>query len=414
LQLYSLTEGAITGENVLAGLLESFRPDGAVGISAWPSYLGALYLAPDLPFWADLFGSPLAEGQAKAFQSADDSLLEPFARFERVIMGRADVISTVSVYQEHATVGALAAHGRLNRFTDGYRLAYTIPATLDPRRLPPADSPFLRGKIVPDDAFVVLWSGGFNTWTDVDTLYNGLVEAIAANPHLHFVATGGALPPHDARTFPRFQEMAAASPFKERFHLLGWLPFEGLHNYYLESDLGLLLDRWSYEGVLGSRTRLLDWLLYGLPAVVTETAYLTEELVQEGLAFSFRHGSPAGLAQRLLELAARPEHLSQAAQKGLAFVTGLYSYPVACRHLLDWAANPAQAPDAGQVRPAFFDSAAGPAQERLLAAYQAQLEEKNSLIASLEDWAGDMEARLKAKEAASFSRRLKALFKRRP
>jgi hypothetical protein len=180
----------------------------------------------------------------------------------------------------------------------------------------------------------------------------------------------------------------------------------------LESDLGLLLDRWSYEGVLGSRTRLLDWLLYGLPAVVTETAYLTEELVREGLAFSFPHGSSSGLAQRLLELAARPERLSQAAQKGLAFVIGRYSYQTACRPLLDWAAKPGQAPDAGQERP--FDSAsAGLAQERLLAAYQTRIEEKNKLIASLESWAGDMEARLKAKEAASFSRRLKARFKRR-
>jgi hypothetical protein len=79
---------------------------------------------------------------------------------------------------------------------------------------------------------------------------------------------------------------------------------------------------------------------------------------------------------------------------------------------LDWAAKPGQAPDAGQARP--FDSAsAGPAQERLLAAYQTRIEEKNKLIASLESWAGDMEARLKAKEAASFSRRLKARFKRR-
>ena len=39
-----------------------------------------------------------------------------------------------------------------------------------------------------------------------------------------------------------------------------------------EANLGIILDKWSYEGALGSRTRLVDWLKYGLAAVVTVTA----------------------------------------------------------------------------------------------------------------------------------------------
>ncbi len=412
LQLYSIGEAALTGQAALSRLETTFQPDAAVAVSAWPSYLGALYLAKSLPFWADFFGSPLAEGQAKAFQAGDDALLEPFARFERVTLRRADAVSTVSPYQEHATVGALATHGRLNHFTDGYRLAYNIPATLDPTRLPASDEPFLRGEIVPNDAFVALWSGGFNTWTDIDTLYNGLVQAMQANPRLHFVATGGSLPPHDSQTFPRFQKMAAESEFKDRFHLLGWVPYEDLHNYYLESDLGLILDRWSYEGILGSRTRLLDWLLYGLPAVVTETAYLTEELVREGLAFSFPHGSAVDLAERLRELAEDPARLAGAATRGKAFVVERYSYSAACRPLLEWAVNPRQAPDAGQTLPSFAAAENGNDRDRLLAEYEAQIEAKNKSIAALESWAGEMETRLQKSNSPSLYRRFSRRFKR--
>lgn len=411
LQLYSTGEAAVTGQTALSRLETAFQPDAAVAISAWPSYLGALYLDKSRPFWADLFGSPLAEGQAKAFQAGNDALLEPYARFERVVLRRADAVSTVSPYQEHATVGALATHGRLNHFTDGYRLAYNIPATLDPTRLPASDEPFLRGKIVPNDAFVVLWSGGFNTWTDIDTLYKGVTEAMQANARLHFVATGGSLPPHDSQTFPRFQKMAADSEFKDRFHLLGWVPYEGLHNYYLESDLGLILDRWSYEGILGSRTRLLDWLLYGLPAVVTVTAYLTEELVREGLAFGFPHGSAVDLAARLRELAEDPARLTTAANKGKTFVAERYSYSVACRPLLDWAVNPRQAPDAGQTRPAFAGSEAGDDRDRLLAEYEAQIEAKNKSIAGLESWAREMEARLQKANPPSLYDRISRRFR---
>lgn len=413
LQLFSIGENAVMGQAALAKLANEFGPDAAVAVSAWPSALGALYLDKKLPFWADLDGSPLAEGQAKAFQTGDDALLEPYARFERVVLRRADAVSAVSPYQEHAMVGALATHGRLNHFTDGFRLAYTVRPTLDPVRLPASAIPFLRGKIVPNDAFVVLWSGGFNTWTDIDTLYDGLVQAMRDNPRLHFVATGGAVPPHDSQTFPGFQSMTQTSEFRDRFHLLGWVPHEGLHNYYIESDVGLMLDRWSYEGVLGSRYRLLDWLVYGLPAVVTVTAYLTEELVREGVAFSFPHGSAFDLAARLGELADDPDRLSAAATKGPGFAAERYSYNISCRPLLEWAVFPRQAPDARQTLPSFAVAGDGSDdRDRLLTEYAAQIEAKNRALARLESWAKEMETRLQTDDSPSLYRRVSRRFRR--
>ena len=39
----------------------------------------------------------------------------------------------------------------------------------------------------------MLWSGGYNLWTDVDTLFRGLEAAMARNPKVHFLSTGGAI-----------------------------------------------------------------------------------------------------------------------------------------------------------------------------------------------------------------------------
>lgn len=392
--LYSLSEAAVASEGALAALESKFEPDGVVAASVWPSYLGALFLSPDVPFWGDMDGSPLAEGQAKAFTTSDDAVLEPYARYERTVLSRIDAISAVSSYQQYAMVGALATHGRLNRHTDGYRFTHVIPPTLDPVVSPPGDQKFLRGTIVPEDAFVVLWSGGFNTWTDIDTLFAGLEGAIAANPYLHFVATGGALGTHDRQTYPRFERLVAASPHRERYHLLGWRPYAGLHNYFLESDVGLILDRWSYEGLLGSRSRLLDWLLYELPTVLTMTAQLTEELVRDGLAFSFPHRDGAALAQMLTALAAQPEQLQAARRRAHDYAVERFAYGVACRPMLEWAASPSHAPDFGKPRPDF--ASANPDLERHLLSYQSQLEAKNAQIAALESWARHMETRLKA------------------
>ena len=394
--LHPILGAEITQDNLLARLEAEFKPDALVAASVWPSYLVALFGSADLPFWADLFGSPLAEGQAKAALYANDSLIEPFARFETTVLARADVVSGVSSYQEYALVGGLAGQGRLNRHTYGYRLAYTIPAALDERVLA-HDQTVLRAKIVPENAFVVLWSGGYNTWTDVDTLFAGLESAMLQTPRLHFVSTGGALPPHDSLTYPHFQSLVETSAYRDRYHLLGWLPYEVLQNYYYESDLGIILDKWSYEGVLGSRTRLLDWLKYGLPAAVTLSAELTRKLGQAGLAFPFPHGDGPMLGKLLLELANNPAKLKEAGQRGKDYVLRNFNYMTACAPLRAWAENPRRAPDAGQPRP-FTLANSNQELEKQLAIYKSQLEAKNSQIAALETWAHEMEATIKQQE----------------
>lgn len=397
--LQSATEVEITQGELIAQIEAEFAPDALVGASVWPSYLAALFGSAEKPLWGDLFGSPLAEGQAKAALYNDNSLIEPFARFEAAVLNRADALSGVSGYQEKALVGALAAQGRLNKYTYGYHLAYSIPAALDEEILP-HDQKLLRGTVVPEDAFVVLWSGGYNTWTDIDTLFAGLEGALALNPKIHFVSTGGALPPHDSLTYPRLQSLIESSPYRERYHLLGWLPYEGLQNYYYESDLGIILDKWSYEGMLGSRTRLLDWLKYGLPAAVTLTAELTEELAQAGLAFPFPHGNGSALAALLTDLSTKPEKLKAACEQASQYAMNTFSYRKVCVPLVEWAATPRRAPDAGKPR-LFALSGGGQETEKQLVFYKSQVEAKNAQIAELEKWAHEMEAQLKQNSRAS-------------
>lgn len=408
LSFYPTSEVDITQDNFLAKLVAEEKPDALVGASVWPSYLASLYLPSDLPFWADLFGSPLAEAQAKAALYTDDSLIEPFARFEQTVLGRADVFSTVSTPQQYALVGELALLGRLRAATYGYRFAYPIPAATDETVLPHTET-VLRGKIVPEEAFVVLWSGGYNTWTDVDTLFAGLEGAMALTSNLHFVSTGGGLPPHDSATYPRFCQMVENSPYRARFHLLGWLPYETLHNYYYEANLGIILDKWSYEGELGSRTRLVDWLKYGLPAAVTVTAGVTAELVAAGVAFPFEHGNSQGLAALLSALANDPARIKQAAAQGQKLALERYHYRATCAPLVEWVASPQRAPDAGQFNPLVAGSADTDLQKQL-ASLTSQIEQKNIQIAELEKWAQEMQTALNTKNGSGITRNIKKFF----
>ncbi len=402
---YPTSEVDITQNDFLAKLITEDKPDALVGASVWPSYLAALYLPQDIPFWADLFGSPLAEAQAKAALYNDDTLIEPFARFEQTVLGRADIFSTVSTPQQYALVGELAMLGRLTAVTYGYHFAYAIPAATD-ETVRPHTQTVLRGKVVPENAVVVLWSGGYNTWTDVDTLFQGLEGAMAQVPELHFVSTGGGLPPHDSATYPHFCQLVESSPYRERFHLLGWLPYETVHNYYYEANLGIILDKWSYEGELGSRTRLVDWLKYGLSAVVTVTAEVTAELVAAGAAFAFPHGDTEALAALLIDLANDPSRVKQAAEQGQNLVLEKYHYKVACAPLVEWVASPKRAPDAALVKPLRAGLVDTELQKQF-ASLTSQIAQKNSHIAELEKWAQELQATLNNKNNSSLTRNIR-------
>jgi hypothetical protein len=214
----------------------------------------------------------MAEAQAKASVEGRNwpvahtwSLLAP-------VLQAADRISVVSERQRYATIGELGAAGRLTAETCGYEFTAVIPCALvpideTPPRAPGPREGMVRGRLVPEGAFVVLWSGGFNVWSDVLTLARGLEGAMDREPRLHFVATGGAVPGLDSSTWERFRELVLRSPHRERFHLEGWVTGDRVAGYVEEADLGVLADRMVYEGLLGSKNRVLQWMGAGLPVL---------------------------------------------------------------------------------------------------------------------------------------------------
>src|SRR5690606_5240663 len=92
--------------------------------------------------------------------------------------------------------------GRLNRHNFAEPLIHAVPNAVHPhyaalQRTPSGNH----------DDFPVLWSGGFNTWTDVEMLVEGFAEAMAEHPRLRLVCTGGPVLGHDESTYSRFEAM---------------------------------------------------------------------------------------------------------------------------------------------------------------------------------------------------------------
>ena len=345
-----LSDVAFLDPSRMGRAVRDLRPDALVGASLY----GSAALAPGaaaLPFWADQFGHAMAEAQAKASIDAHNWPVAHTWGFLAPVLRAADRLSVVSERQRYAAIGELGAVGRLTAETCGYEFTAVIPCALVPPEEAPPRSPGprvrqVKGRLAPEDAFVVLWSGGFNVWSDVETVTHGLESAMRRDPRIHFVATGGAIPGLDEATWTRFQDLVSRSPHRERFHLEGWVAAERVAAYVEEADLGVLADRPIYEGLLGSKNRVVQWMGAGLPVVYNRIGDLGDLLEGQRLGLTFHPGDAAALAERVEWAATHGSELREMAGRAREVARRELTFEVTTRPLVEWAAAPRRAPDA--------------------------------------------------------------------
>jgi glycosyltransferase involved in cell wall biosynthesis len=335
--------------SVIKKVLEGFDAECIAGINSYPAYMASL-LGTEKPLWADLNGYAMAEGQTKAYVYGDDAVLGHFWEMERVAVRRADKFSTVSTPQLHALIGELAAVGRLNRFTFNYPFGHVVPNAVNEFFLQEGEEKreserLLRGRRLPEDSFIVLWSGGFNTWTDVETLIEGLMGAMRRDERIYFVSTGGMVDGHDEKTYARFEEAVQGSGLAERFLLLGWVEAEFLPRYYLESDIGINVDSRNYETLFGARNRLVNMMAMGLPVVTTRGTEISYVIESENVGLTFGIGDAKALETFLVRYSRAREVLRRIGERARKYALEHFSYDATTRSFQEWVDEPRLAPD---------------------------------------------------------------------
>jgi len=317
-----------------------------VSVNAWPSPTAVAI--GDCPVWADLNGHVMAEGQSKSFRMNQDAPLSEFFKLEYPVICNADIFSAVAEPQRWALIGELGLVGRLNRFTDNYEFCHVIPNGLEGPITKPATM-LLRGKKVEEDDFVILWSGGFNTWCDYELLVAALDDVMSRFAHVKFVATGGQIHGHDDVSYPRFQRLVSQSRYRERFILEGWIPSHLLPHYYWESDVGINVDRDCYEVKLGSKNRILDWMSAGLPPVCSRVCELSFSLEKTGAGFIYEPGSKAALVECLIQPIQLPkDEFSSLRERVRSVALQLFGFDNIMQPLRAWVSDPRFAPDQGR------------------------------------------------------------------
>ncbi|MEP7286464.1 MAG: glycosyltransferase [Chloroflexota bacterium] len=333
----------------LRPLIDAFGADCAISVTTPASAIGAEMVG-ELPMWADLYGSVMAEAQLKALVYGDDAYLSHFWTMERKAIERGDIFSTVSERQQWSLIGELGMWGRLNQWTSGYEFATTIPIASETTPYTPTKK-VIRGILAKDKDFVILYAGGYNTWTDVDTMFNALEIVMCQHPEVEFVSTGGKIEGHDDMTYMRFKKLIESSPYRDRYHLQGWVPNDDVPNYYLESNLGINSDRTSYEALLGSRTRVLDWMRAELPCVMSSLTELSAEVVAANAGLAYQPENTDDLVRCLMQCVSDPAETAEMGKRGRELLLSTFTYEATSKHLLKWVEKPSRAPDTGKDVP---------------------------------------------------------------
>lgn len=325
-------------------LHDRFEPDGVLAV-AFNNCLRVTRLATDRPIWMDIYGDKLAETQIAEYTRQSSRGRRNMFRYLRMMLRQGDVYSTCGMPQKYALIGQLGMVSRLNRHNLGYEFVYPVLPGAPTCPKDAEGGPALRSDLVPADAFVVLWCGGYNVWTDVDTLFQALDEAMSRDPRIVFVSVGGRVKLKGNSTYDRFLAMIETSAHRDRFHMLGWRPADEIPAYYCEADVGINLDAFHYETLLGTRTRLVEMMGYGLPVITSLGCELSTIIRDQELGLTFPIGDAVAFRDRILMLVRDPIQRQILAERAHSFATQQLSFAETTRPFREWARRPYHAPD---------------------------------------------------------------------
>jgi glycosyltransferase involved in cell wall biosynthesis len=351
LEFHPIAFGAGDWAKELQAAHDGFGPDCVVAVN-FSHCLYATKLKTSAPIWMEIYGDLLTIMQAAVYRAGSDRGLATQISFMREVLHKGDIFSGCGRPQCHMMVGELAMAGRLNRRTFGYEFTRAIlpgsPPAVRAGSTPAGSRPprrLLAEHGVRDEHFIVLWCGGYNTWTDVDTLFRGLEAAMRVHPQLHYVSVGANTYQAPDNVYDRLVAMAAASDLRDRYHMLGWRPWSEMTTYYLESDVGINIDALHYETIFGTRTRLVEMIAWGLPVVTSLGPELSYLLRDAGAALTFDVGDAEQLGQCLGAMAGDRELTRRVAAAAYRFSQEDLSFAVTTEPLRQWVAAPSLAPD---------------------------------------------------------------------
>jgi glycosyltransferase involved in cell wall biosynthesis len=315
---------------------------------------------PRIPTAVDLYDPVLIENIGLQPHDADGA--RSFAGYLSgvlPILKRGDYFICANERQRYYYLGVLNTLGRINPLTYSSDMLDLVPFGVD--SVPPQkQQTVMRGSLVGLEDPVILWFSGIYPWFDAYTLIEAMPQVIKALPAVKLVVMGGVHPrghaPDDEykRTVRRADELGLTG---SHIFFTGWRPYEERADWYMEADLAVTTHKQSLETELSHRTRVIDFLWGGLPAITSSGDAVGELLVEKGCGLTVAPGDVPALAETIIKVLGDNDRRTEMSRAAKAMAATELTWKAVLKPLADFCADPRIAADRGPDSPVELSSA---------------------------------------------------------
>lgn len=278
------------------------------------------------------------EGEYKAFNFELD-------RWESVLR-RGDAFLCANPAQKDFYEGVLAAVGRINPVTYGEDLIHVVPYGIYRDEAKATVTPIsdgLRNK----KALKLLWFGGIYPWFDLTELLKAVQQVDRQAPCELFVV-GAKNPfnkhPDFLKKYDDIVTFIHDNGLDTIVHLIDWVDFKDRANWYLDSDVVVVVNEEGPENKLAWRTRLVDFMWADLPILTNGGDPLGELMLQKHAAGKLRGLSADEIAESIHDLATDKQRIGEY-KKNIRSIRSNYYWDVVVQTLVDAIKQHAKASD---------------------------------------------------------------------
>ncbi|HYH36492.1 MAG TPA: glycosyltransferase [Candidatus Saccharimonadales bacterium] len=218
------------------------------------------------------------------------------------VLKRGDVFLCANEPQRRYYQGVLSGLGRVNPVTYGQELLLVVPYGIYREKPTATEKPITKLIEAGGDAKKILWFGGIYPWFDL----RGLVDAVGIlNKSLpaKLVIVGAKNPFNDhpdfVRPYNQLIEHIEKTGAEDFVVVQDWIEFDKRADWYLDSDLVVVINKEGEENELSWRTRLVDFLWADLPLLTNGGDPLGESLIANDAAQKLHGLSPEAIAKGL-------------------------------------------------------------------------------------------------------------------
>jgi len=221
------------------------------------------------------------------------------------LLKRGDFFACANERQRYYYIGVLNVLGRINPLTYDKKIVDIVPFGV-PDKEAVHEKNVLKGKIVNEEDFVILWTGGIYPWFDAITLVKAMEKVVTEVKNAKLIFMGGKHPRMHAhpQSYYKTQKLVKKLGMlnKNIFFLEQWVPWSEMQNYYLESDLAVNTHPMHLETEFSFRTRVINYIWGGLPIITTEGDEISETLKKYNCGEIVEPENPNKLAEIMVDL----------------------------------------------------------------------------------------------------------------